>query len=150
MGQTDQPTPARPRTVLLVEDNATDIFVIQRVLGLCNLPFGLRIAKDGHDAVLYLKDVAEQQSACPELVLLDLNVPKVNGLEVLRQLRTTSPCNRVPVIVVTSSSDAADRAEAQRLGADAYFQKPTDLTAYMDLVQLIRRVVKCGEEPSEP
>jgi len=127
--------------VLLIEDNPTDVFVIRKVLDQCDLNLRLRIAKDGHDALLYLDDVSREESPCPVLVLLDLNVPKISGLEVLRRLRDGSPCNRTPVIVVTSSSEATDRAEVQRLAADAYFQKPVDLAAYMELVPLIKRVL---------
>ena len=107
----------------------------------CDLDLRLHVARDGQDALLYWKQVAEEQAACPVLVLLDLNIPRVRGLDVLRELRSGDRCHRVPVIVVTSSSEEADRAEAQRLGADAYFQKPADLAAYMELVHVIQRII---------
>jgi CheY-like chemotaxis protein len=131
-----------PGTVLLVEDNATDIFIIREVFERSGLNLRLRISRDGREALQYLQDLEEDQSStCPVLVLMDLNVPKVEGIEVLRQLRHGSRCKRTPVIVVTSSSAERDRAAAQRLGAEAYFQKPTDLTAYMELAQLIKSVL---------
>ena len=111
----------------------------------CDLNVGLQVARDGQDALLYLKHVAEEQAACPVLVLLDLNLPKVKGIEVLRQLRSGTRCHKVPVIVITSSSEDADRAEAQRLGADDYFQKPADLAAYMELAHVIQRTMGTSE-----
>jgi CheY-like chemotaxis protein len=140
-----QPSKSVPGTVLLVEDNPTDLYVLRMVLERCELGLDLHIARDGEHALRYLEDVAQQKSACPTLVLLDLNVPKVSGIEVLRRLRHASPCNRVPVIVVTSSGETADRAETQRLGANAFFQKPVDLAAYMQLVPLLKSVLEHSE-----
>ena len=128
-------------TVLLVEDNPTDLYVLRLMLELCDPNLDLYIARDGEHALLYLENLALQKSPCPALVLLDLNVPKVNGIEVLRQLRHASPCTRVPVIVVTSSLETVDVTEAQRLGANAFFQKPADLAAYMQLVPLVKSVL---------
>ena len=119
--------------------------MIRLVLERCDLELALHIARDGEHALHYLEDLAQRNSACPALVLLDLNVPKVNGIEVLRQLRYVSPCNRVPVIVISSSGEPADRAETERLGADAFFQKPADLAAYMQLVPLVKSVLGQAE-----
>jgi CheY-like chemotaxis protein len=76
---------------------------------------------------------------------LDLNLPKISGIEVLQQLRAGSPCRRTPVIVVTSSTAEGDRAAVQRLGAEAYFQKPKSLAAYMQLAGLIKRVLASAD-----
>jgi CheY-like chemotaxis protein len=141
----NQPAPSTPRTVLLVEDNPTDLYVIRLVLERCELDLELRVARDGEDALHYLEDIGRQKCACPALVLLDLNVPKIGGIEVLRRLRHASPCNRIPVIVVTSSGEPADRAETHKLGADAFFQKPADLAAYMQLVPLVKSVLGRSE-----
>jgi CheY-like chemotaxis protein len=130
-------------TVLLVEDNPTDVFVIKGALESCDFSFQLRIAPDGRDAIQYLQDIERDPLAsCPDLVLLDLNLPKVDGFEVLRQLRQVSRCSGTPVIVVTSSTAEADRTAAQRWGAEAYFQKPTSLAAYMGLADVIKRVLR--------
>ena len=119
------------------------MFVFRRVLEKCGLSSGLRIARNGQEALLYLRDLARDEKArCPALVLLDLNLPKIAGIEVLRELRSSPRCNRTPVIVVTSSTAEADRAAVEHLGAEAYFQKPTGLAAYMELVHIIRRVLQ--------
>ena len=74
-------------------------------------------------------------------MLLDLNIPKVSGLEVLRRLRTGSNCRQTPVIIVSSSQADEDRRLAYEFGADAYFQKPTDLASYGGLKPLVRRLL---------
>jgi CheY-like chemotaxis protein len=133
---------SKPLSVLLVEDNPTDVFVIKSVLEACGLDLDLRIASDGQDALQYFEDMA-RNSDCqrPALVLLDLNLPKVPGIEVLRHLRKESACAHLPVIVVTSSASESDRQAAASLGAEAYFQKSADLTTYLELAQVIRRVL---------
>jgi len=123
--------------VLLVEDSPTDVFVIREVLGGCQVNLRVDVVKDGQEALRYLHDT----SSCPALVLLDLNIPKVNGFEVLRELRAGSKCHRTPVIVVSSSRADEDRSTAQQLGANAYFQKPADLESYTELGQVVERVL---------
>jgi CheY-like chemotaxis protein len=126
-------------TVLLVEDNPTDVFVIKEALARTGLNIDLRIATNGHEALLYLESLVVAEKPCPALVLLDLNLPKIGGIEVLRHLRSTSPCSRTPVIVVTSSTAETDRAAVRRLGAEAYFEKPSSLSAYMELGEVVKR-----------
>lgn len=134
---------ARQRTVLLVEDNPTDVFVIKEAIERCELDLNLQIASDGQDALHYLQTLEKTEgSVCPALVLLDLNIPKLGGIEILRRLRNGSCCNRTPVIVVTSSTAEADRIAVQRLGAEAYFRKPTSLSAYMELTKLIKELIR--------
>lgn len=131
--------------MLLVEDNPTDVFVIREVIERCELNLNLHVATDGQDALQYLQSLATvEEAACPALVLLDLNIPKVDGIEVLRRLRSGSRCSRAPVIVVTSSTAETDRLAVQRLGAEAYFQKPKSLAAYMELGNLIKQYVSTG------
>jgi CheY-like chemotaxis protein len=128
--------------VLLVEDNPTDVFVIMRVLQECGLDGHVRVASDGQEALAYLQNLAEDgSSVSPALVLLDLNVPKVPGIDVLRQVRAGPRSRHTPVIVVTSSVSEGDRTAAESLGAEAYFQKPNDLGAYMELAHVIKRIL---------
>jgi CheY-like chemotaxis protein len=135
--------------VLVLEDNPVDVFVIKEVLESCRLDLQLRIFSNGQDALRYLEDLDRDHSApCPALVLLDLNVPKVDGIAVLERLRRTSRCSRTPVVVVTSSNAETDRAAALRFGVEAYFQKPKDLTAYMELAQVIKSVLNVIEDGS--
>src|SRR5207302_3257925 len=102
----ERPVDPEPSTVLLVEDNPTDVFVIKEVLDGSGLNLRLRVANNGQDALSYLHS---ENDSCPSLVLLDLNLPKVAGIEVLKQLRTGSRCKCTPVIVLTSSTAETDR-----------------------------------------
>ncbi|HTS47892.1 MAG TPA: response regulator [Bryobacteraceae bacterium] len=123
--------------MLLVEDSPTDVFVIKEVLGGCRINFRIDVAKDGQEALRYL----HESGRCPALVLLDLNIPKVDGFQVLHELRAGSKCHRTPVIVVSSSRADEDRSTAEQLGANAYFQKPADLDSYTELGQVVERVL---------
>jgi len=128
--------------VLLIEDNPIDVFVIKEVLEGCGPDLDVRLISNGHAALLYLQELDRDQTAPrPALVLLDLNLPKVAGIEVLRALRSSPQCSGIPVIVVTSSSAYADRSAAQQLGAAGYFQKPTELAAYGELAELVKRAL---------
>jgi CheY-like chemotaxis protein len=125
-----------------VEDNGTDVFVIRQVLQKCGFKGHVRVASDGQEALQYLLDLARDAgSTWPALVLLDLNIPKVSGLEVLRQLRAGKRSRSTPVIVVTSSLSDSDRLAVERLGAQAYFQKPNDLAVYMELAEVIKHIL---------
>ena len=125
--------------------------MIKEVLRECAYDFNLRVARDGQDALQYLRELdRDPASKCPALVLLDLNLPKVPGIEVLRELRRTSHCKYVPVIVVTSSTAEADRAAVQHLGTEAYFEKPANLAAYMKLAHVIDGVLRAREKGHKP
>ncbi len=135
--------------MLLVEDNPTDVYVIKHVVDSCGLDVDLHVIRDGQEALLYLEELENSEKpAYPALVLLDLNIPKVAGIEVLRRLRSGSPYNRTPVIVVTSSTAAVDRDAVERLKAEAYFQKPKTLTAYTELADLVKQFLRPAEEDS--
>lgn len=126
-----------------MEDNGADVFVIRRVLQECGLDEHVHVASDGQEALLYLRNLARDLSSPGlALVLLDLNVPKINGIDLLRQVRASPRSNSTPVIIITSSVSQEDRRAAESLGADAYFPKPNDLSAYMELAEVIKRILR--------
>ena len=122
--------------ILLVEDNEDDITLTLRALERNNLRNEVVVVRDGLEALDFLfcrgqfKDRDPEQM--PELVLLDLNIPKLNGLEVLRQLRQHEKGKFLPVVVLTSSVEDRDVVESYRLGANSYVQKPVNFSEFLD------------------
>jgi CheY-like chemotaxis protein len=133
----DQPDPVRATvlTVLLIEDNPTDALVINQILKNCGLGEDVRLAVDGEAALDLWKKIEAEESPC--IVVLDLNLPKISGHEILAHIRASPHGQSVPVVVVTSSNSAHDLATIQALNASAYFCKPTDLYAFMELGNII-------------
>ena len=131
-----------PLRILLVEDNPADVLVTKEVLKQFGIPFELQTASDGAEAIslleLYETNLTELR---PGLVLLDLNLPKVPGAEVLSHLRDREWSKRIPVVVVTSSDSPSDLNAIRNIGATAYFRKPTSLSAYMQLGRVILEVL---------
>jgi DNA-binding response OmpR family regulator len=108
---------------------------------------GFHVADDGEKAVRFLESAAENPEApCPDLVILDLNLPGYKGSEVLRRLRTSARCADTPVIVVTSSDFSGDREEMGRLGANDYFRKPSQFSEYMKLGPRVLALLREKEE----
>ena len=117
--------------ILLVEDNARDLEMTLRALKRAQLANSIDIARDGEAALHYLLakrggEAVGKIKPLPQLILLDLKLPQVDGLEVLRRIKANEQTRRVPVVVLTCSEDSQDMAEARRLGADAYIIKPVD------------------------
>ncbi len=116
--------------VLLVEDNASDVELTLRALQKRNLANRVVVARDGVEA-LQLLERAEQP---PKVVLLDLKLPKLNGLEVLRRLKSDERTKCIPVVVLTSSHEEPDVEESYRLGVNRYIVKPVDFESFASAV----------------
>jgi len=120
--------------ILLVEDNAGDVFLVRRALEKQGLRHQLTVAHNGEEAMRLLEQAEKGPATqAPELVLLDLNLPKVDGGQILSHIRHTYAFAATPVIIITSSDSPADRDRALSLGANVYFRKPTDLSSFMRL-----------------
>jgi CheY-like chemotaxis protein len=128
--------------ILLAEDNDGDIFLVRRALDRHIGPYELLLAKDGEEALQVLERAgADPSAACPDFAILDLNLPRYSGIQILERLRNIPRCATAPVIIFTSSSSHEDKVEAFRLGANRYFQKPTDLAGFMKLGELVREIL---------
>ena len=128
--------------ILLAEDNSGDILLIRRALAEYGIEHELHVVHDGEQAIKFLARAGRPGEAPrPDLVLLDLNLPRVDGAEVLMELRHNPRCAATPVIVVTSSNAARDRARLTELGISHYFQKPSDLDEFMQLGAVVRDVL---------
>jgi two-component system response regulator len=130
---------SEPRTILLVEDNRNDETLTILAFRENNLPHRLDVARDGSEALDYLfgtgkyegRDIQHQ----PELVLLDIKLPKIDGLEVLRRVRSDSRTQLLPVVVLTSSRQDEDRLQSYQLKANSYVRKPVDYEQFVAVVK---------------
>lgn len=128
---------SRRREVLLVEDSEGDIRLMREAFRDVTAPVGLSIVTDGEQAIERLKTV--RAGHVIDLVLLDLNLPKLDGREVLRKMKGDPFLARIPVVVLTTSDAPQDVDTAYRLHANCYFTKPKDIAELFELVQLIDR-----------
>ena len=128
--------------ILLAEDNDGDIFLVRRALDKHIGPYQLLLAKDGEEALEVLERAGVDEGAvAPDFVILDLNLPRHSGIEILKHLRNVPRYAAAPVIIFTSSDSPQDKVEAFRLGANRYFQKPTDLAGFMKLGEMVKEIL---------
>jgi len=127
------------KIILLVEDNISDIELTRRALLKNHITNKLIVVEDGQEALDYLFGVGEYadrgNGRLPTLVLLDLKLPKIDGLEVLRRIRQNTLTRRLPVVVLTSSQEEQDVADSYDLGANSYIRKPVDFLQFADAVK---------------
>ncbi|MGH9655220.1 MAG: response regulator [Bryobacteraceae bacterium] len=122
--------------VLLVEDNPGDVELVREALMARKLPYIMEVAQDFEAARDLIKSIGTA-AKCPDILLIDINLPKGSGLELLRLLRRQVGCESVPVIVVSSSNSPQDRARAAQFGIAHYFRKPSDLEEFLKLGSLV-------------
>ena len=126
------------KTILLVEDNPSDVELTKRALKRCRIVNDLVVVEDGKEAIDYLwcaGAYANRETAeLPTLTLLDLKLPRVPGLEVLRRIREDSRTRRLPVVILTSSNEERDIAASYDLGVNSYIRKPVDFTQFTEAI----------------
>ncbi len=124
------------KVVLLVEDNKNDELLAIRALKKCSVENEVSVVRDGVDAIEYLfgKQADGSRNKMPELILLDLNIPKLNGLEVLKKIKSDEITSQVPVVIMTSSTEASDINNSYELGANSYLRKPVDYNEFTYLI----------------
>jgi len=137
--------------VLLVEDNPGDTELTRQSLAASKLSINLVALDDGEKALKYLrKEPPYQKTERPDLVLLDLNLPKLSGGEVLREIKTDRALKSLPVVVLTSSEEETEVSKCYAEGANCYIVKPVDFNSFMNIVSLIENfwfsVVKLGAD----
>jgi CheY-like chemotaxis protein len=128
----------KPKRILLVEDSPNDVELTMVALGEHNLANEVDVARDGVEALDYLfrrGNFQGREDTNPAVVLLDLKLPKIDGFEVLRQVRTEERFKMIPVVVLTSSREEQDLIETYRLGINAYVVKPVDFHQFVDAVK---------------
>jgi two-component system response regulator len=129
--------------ILLVEDNPADVKITQRALKESGLGVELIVVRDGQEAVDYLLRQGQHADGVnwrsPDLILLDLNLPKMSGREVLQRLRSTPKMRAVPVVVLTTSRRQEDVAAMYASGANTYIEKPEEFARFVQVLQTIHR-----------
>jgi two-component system response regulator len=124
------------KVILLVEDNPDDEALTLRALKKNNIKNEVVVAHDGAEALDYLfgtgKHAGRNMDVLPQVVLLDLKLPKVEGLEVLRRVRADKRTKLLPVVILTSSNEEQDRIDGYGLGANSYVRKPVDFSQFLD------------------
>ena len=129
------------RVILLVEDNPSDIELTKRALAKKNITNDVFVVEDGKSALDYLwgrGEFSERQiTQMPTVILLDLKMPKVNGLEVIQQIRSDLRTKRIPIVILTSSQEEEDLSTAYDLGANSYIRKPVDFMQFAEVIALL-------------
>ena len=144
----------RNKPILLVEDNPSDADLTRRALSRGHISNLLVVAEDGQEALDYLRGegtyAGRAVSETPSVVLLDLKLPKVSGLEVLRAVRADARLKRVPVVILTSSKEEEDVAAGYDLGVNSYVRKPVDFKEFQVAIENLGLYWLILNEPNPP
>lgn len=127
-----------PVKILLVEDNEGDILLTTEALQECKIPNQLQILRDGSEALYFLITVAKQRARdLPDLILLDINLPKKNGHEVLESVKNHPELKHIPIIILTTSSSETDILRAYQKHANCYITKPLEIGEFLNITTKI-------------
>jgi two-component system response regulator len=128
-------TSSDKKTILLVEDNPEDVRLTRRSFRENHIVNELVVVGDGAEAMSYLqKQASDPDGVLPSVTLLDLNLPKLDGLEVLQRIRSDPRLKRLPIVILTSSKEEVDLVRSYELGANSYIQKPVEFEQFNDAV----------------
>jgi two-component system, chemotaxis family, response regulator Rcp1 len=125
-------------SILLVEDNQADADLVEEALNEYRVPVTIVVLRDGEEAVRFVEESDLKMGPCPRLVILDLNLPKRSGKEVLRCIRERNQWKNIPVVIFSSSDSPSDREQTARLGASQYIRKPSQLEEFLAIGGVIK------------
>jgi two-component system, chemotaxis family, response regulator Rcp1 len=129
--------------ILLVEDNRPDAALVLEALKSEHLEVKVREFTDAETTAGYLSRMGSTPDfPCPALVIMDLNLPRGDGLDLLKQIRAHPECAKVPVVVMSSSDSPRDRSAAENLGNTKFFRKPPDLDAFLGIGKIVREILE--------
>jgi CheY-like chemotaxis protein len=132
--------------IVLVEDAESDVFLIREALEQAGLAFELQVLDDGEKAVEFMTKVESDDTVpVPHLIILDLNLPRVSGGQVLERVRQSLRCGPIPVFILTSSDSPKDKSEIAQFGATQYFRKSSRLDEFMSLGLVVRELLERGD-----
>lgn len=136
--------------ILLAEDNRGDVLLIRQALQEYSIRHELHVVHDGAQAIEFIERMGRwDEVPCPDLMLLDLNLPKFEGQQILAAFRKRPECATTPVIVVSSSDAPRDKARIAEYGVAHYFRKPSELDEFMKLGAMVRDLVGDGQSPAK-
>lgn len=131
------------RPILLLEDNMVDFIITQKSFSELNIPNELIHKENGEEGIAYL----EETNSMPCLILSDINMPRMNGIEFLKVIKKQEKYKRIPVVMLTTSKEEQDRFAAFDLGIAGYMVKPIDYTQFLDIVDVIQKYWNMSELP---
>lgn len=132
---------ARSVSILLVEDNPADAGLVRKAMEEHAIKGELILAADGEIAISFIEELDDGLTPCPELAIIDLNLPRKNGREVLQRLRQSPKCGGIPVVILSSSDAEQDRSDSARLGAGRYIRKPSRLDDFLGLGAVFKELL---------
>lgn len=125
--------------ILLVEDNEGDVVLTMQALKKANVTNGINVAMDGEEAMKYLRKEGKFRNAeTPDLILLDINLPKIDGMEVLAEIKNDDNLKSIPVVMLTTSDSEKDIVRSYNNHANCYITKPVDFKKFMEVIQAIK------------
>ncbi|MDO9422748.1 MAG: response regulator [Methylobacter sp.] len=133
------------KPILLIEDDQVDTMVVRRALKELHVANRLEYVENGEEALAYLRDPAREW---PCLILLDLNMPVMNGIEFLQAVKVDSELKRIPVVVLTTSDEQKDKVESFELGVAGYMRKPVDYQQFVEIIRTIDAYWTISESPA--
>ena len=135
--------PEKPYQILVIEDSATDVLLIGEALREHGVRHEMTVLHNGEAALTHLTKL--ENAALPDLVILDLHLPKYDGLHVLAEYRRQPELAKVPIVVFSSSDSLSDKLRAKAAGVTGFLRKPLDLTAYLTTGKIFRRILETGD-----
>ena len=141
----------RPYSILIVEDNGSDVFLLERALNRQHITFELTHLRDGGEALAFIRREGRYaNSPRPDLILVDLNLPKIDGEDVIREVRNARHLDGVPACVWSSSESMRDRESLNRLGVDQFIFKPSGLEQFMQIGKTLQDLLLGGLSRAAP
>lgn len=132
------PKAADPIEVLLVDDDEADVLLTTQMLKRGKLLLEVKVANDGEEALELLKELIERGESLPDLILLDINMPRLNGFDTLKRLRQEEALKGIPVVMLTTSDAPQDVKRVYELGANCYISKPVTFDQFQKVITLLK------------
>ena len=124
--------------IFVIEDNPDDIFLIKLAIKKANINSNISVVNNGEEGINYLTRITNEKEKLPDLILLDINLPKVTGLEVLKKIKSNKSIKSIPTVVFTSSDSPSDMNFCYRNGADYYIRKPNNINSFTETMIYIK------------